>query len=202
MPRKTGLTRPLTFALAAILASACAAAPAQSQSQTQSQAAPPPASQSVGGDTARPEPVRNRAAALEEIGADGIVTLRYWKIRKGSFPEFLAASQNGVWPYFEKIGSRVIGMWQVLPTPGEAEASADYHEVYLATRYASVEHWAATRDAVSLGGDGPDYEALQDALAIRRDLTIETRLTFLSGATGPMGPYFLPGTMETFEAVE
>lgn len=199
MPRKTGLTRPLIFALAAIIASACAAAPAQSQSQV---GATPPASQSVGGDTARPEPVRNQAAAVDEIGADGIVTLRYWKIRKGSFPEFLAASQNGVWPYFEKIGSRVIGMWQVLPTPGEAEASADYDEVYLATRYASVEHWAATRDAVSLGGDGPDYQALQDALAIRRDLTIETRLTFLSGATGPMAPYFLPGTMETFEAVE
>ncbi len=199
MPRKTGLTRPLIFAAAAIFASACAAAPAHPQSQVQ---ATPPASQSVGGDTARPEPVRNQAAALDEIGADGIVTLRYWKIRKGSFPEFLAASQNGVWPYFEKIGSRVIGMWQVQPTPGEAEASADYDEVYLATRYASVEHWAATRDAVSLGGDGPDYQALQDALAIRRDLTIETRLTFLSGATGPMGPYFLPGTMETFEAVE
>ena len=207
MPRKTGLTRPLIFALAAILASACAAAPAQSQSPSQSQSqaqsqATPTASQSVGGDTARPEPVRNQAAALDQIGADGIVTLRYWKIRKGSFPEFLAASENGVWPYFEKIGSRVIGMWQVLPTPGEAEASADYDEVYLATRYASVEHWAATRDAVSLGGDGPDYQALQDALAIRRDLTIETRLTFLSGATGPMGPYFLPGTMEAFEAVE
>jgi hypothetical protein len=34
-------------------------------------------------------------------------TLRYFRIRKGSFDQFLKASVEGVWPYFEKIGSRV-----------------------------------------------------------------------------------------------
>lgn len=195
MPRDFDSGRRILFAIAAILLAGCGSTNAVAQSTT-------PPSQSVGGDSMRAEPVRNRATDPAQIGAEGIVTLRYWKIRKGTFPQFLAASEQGVWPYFEKIGSRVIGMWQVLPAPGEEEASPDYDEVYLATRYASVEHWAATRDAVSLGGDGPDYQALQDALAVRRDLTIETSLTFLNGATGPMGPYFLPGTQETFQTVD
>lgn len=139
-------------------------------------------------------PVRNLAA---QPGQD-IVTLRYFRIKKGAFPQFLEASQTGVWPFFEKIGSRVLGMWLVIPRPGDAEASPDYDEVYLSTRYASVEHWAATRDAAAMGGDGPDYAALQAALAVRQSLTLETRLTFLQGATGPLPPVFLPGTGETF----
>ncbi len=183
------------FALAALGLAGCATPVSAQEGQ-------PAATQSV---TTAPEaagPVRNLAADPSMIGGEGVVTLRYWKIQKGQFPEFLAASQRGVWPYFEKIGARVIGMWQVTPAPGENEASADYDEVYLATRYASAEHWAATRDAARMGGNGPDYVALQDALAVRRALTLETRLTFLSGANGPMGPYFLPGTMESFQQAE
>jgi hypothetical protein len=139
-------------------------------------------------------PVRNFAAQPGEE----IVTIRYWKIKKGGFPQFLEASQTGVWPFFEKIGARVVGMWQVIPGPNQAEAPPDYDEVYLTTRYASLEHWAATRDAATLGGDGPDYAAMQAALAVRQSLTIETKVTFLKGATGPLGPVFLPGTGERF----
>jgi hypothetical protein len=139
-------------------------------------------------------PVRNLAAQPGEE----IVTIRYWKIRKGSFPQFLEASQKGVWPFFEKIGARIVGMWQVIPAPNGTPGSPDYDEVYLTTRYASVEHWAATRDAAAMGGDGADYAALQAALAVRRSLTIETRVTFMKGATGPLGPVFLPGTGEKF----
>ena len=39
-----------------------------------------------------------------------IITLRYFRIKKGTFDQFLKASVEGVWPYFEKLGSRVIGM--------------------------------------------------------------------------------------------
>jgi len=145
-------------------------------------------------------PVRNLASQPGEE----IVTIRYFKIRKGSFPQFLEASQTGVWPFFEKIGARILGMWQVIPAPDgppdSSNSSPDYDEVYLSTRYASLEHWAATRDAAALGGDGPDYAALQAALAVRRSLTIETRVTFLKGATGPLGPVFMPGTGEKFVA--
>jgi hypothetical protein len=139
-------------------------------------------------------PVRNQAA----LKGEEIVTIRYFKIRKGSFPQFLAASQNGVWPYFEKIGARILGMWQVIPDPEGAGVAADYDEAYLVTRYASLEHWAATRNAASLGGDGPDYAALQAALATRQSLTLETKVTYLKGAVGPLGPIFLPPTGEKF----
>lgn len=139
-------------------------------------------------------PVRN----LSPQPGQDITTIRYWKIKKGTFPQFLKASQEGVWPYFEKIGARIVGMWQVIPPPGGKEASPDYDEVYLTTRYASVEHWAATRDAASLGGDGPDYAALQAALAVRQSLTIETKLTFLQGVVGPLAPVYMPGTGEKF----
>lgn len=141
-------------------------------------------------------PVRN----LSPQAGQEITTIRYWKIKKGTFPQFLKASQDGVWPYFEKIGARIVGMWQVIPPPNGQEASPDYDEVYLTTRYASLAHWAATRDAAALGGDGPDYAALQAALSIRQSLTIETRLTFLQGVVGPLGPVYMPGTGETFVA--
>ncbi len=141
-----------------------------------------------------------------------ITTMRHWKIKKGGYSQFLKASQEGVWPYFEKIGARVVGMWQVMNvTPDDsagglansgyqvsADNNKDYDEVVLVTRYASLDHWQATRNAVSLGGNGPDFEALIQALAVRNELTIETDLTFLEGFNGPNGPYYLPGTDEQF----
>jgi hypothetical protein len=139
-------------------------------------------------------PVRNLAPQPGEE----ITTIRYWKIKKGAYPQFLEASQKGIWPFFEKIGARIVGMWLVIPGPNQQPASPDYDEVYLTTRYASLEHWAASRDAAALGGDGPDYAALQAALAVRQSLTIETKLTFLKGVVGPLPPVFMPGTGEKF----
>ena len=139
-------------------------------------------------------PVRN----LTPQPGEEITTIRYWKIKKGGYPQFLEASQKGIWPFFEKIGARIVGMWLVIPGPNQQPASSDYDEVYLTTRYASLEHWAASRDAAALGGDGPDYAALQAALAVRQSLTIETRVTFMRGAVGPLPPVFMPGTGEKF----
>ena len=139
-----------------------------------------------------PVAVRNDVAQPGEA----IVTLRYFKIRKGSFPEFLQASQEGVWPFFEKIGSRVIGMWQVLHPDGIETAARDnpgYDEVWLMTRYASVEHWRATRDMAKLGGNGPDYQKARAALSLRQSLTLESNVQFLQGSTWQSPPQFLPG---------
>jgi hypothetical protein len=138
-----------------------------------------------------PHAVRNDIAQSGEE----IVTLRYFKIKKGSFDQFLKSSAEGVWPYFEKIGSRIVGMWQVIPAEGVEGApklSPDFDEVYLMTRYASLEHWAATRDAESMGGNGPDWEKCRQALAVRNSLTLATHVTFLKGHAGG-GPYFMPG---------
>src|SRR5258708_25348184 len=74
----------------------------------------------------KPVAVRNQAA----LPADEIATIRYFRIKKGSFDQFLKASIEGVWPYFEKIGSRPIGMWEVIQpssVEGRAEASLAYY---------------------------------------------------------------------------
>lgn len=135
-----------------------------------------------------PRPVRNNVAQP----SDEIVTIRYFKIKKGTFDQFLKASQEDVWPFFDKIGARVIGMWKVMPVEG-AKDNPEYDEVYLSTRYASMEHWRATRDMAKLGGNGPDYVKCQQGLAIRDSLTIETHVIFLKGAMKGDLPRFMPG---------
>lgn len=153
--------------------------------------------------TERRLPVRNDVAQPGEE----IVALRYFRIRKGNFPEFLKVSREGVWPYFEKLGCRVIGMWQVVDPEELADvrqptASDEYDEVYLATRYVSPEHWRATRDTVKHGGNGPDWLNCRAALARRGELTLKTELTFLKGTMAPNGPYFMPGLDERYEFIE
>ena len=143
-------------------------------------------------------PVRNDVPQR----GDEVLTLRYFRIKKGSFPEFLKASQEGVWPYFEKLGARVVGMWKVIhPEVSTDKESPDYDEVWLMTRYASVEHWAASREPQKHGGNGPDWDACAAALEVRRALTLETRVQFLQGSTWESPPIFLPGLDEQFEPV-
>ena len=145
-----------------------------------------------------PRPVRNDVAQPGEE----VVTLRYFRIKKGTFAQFLKASVEGVWPYFEKLGSRVIGMWQVV-TPegidGAPSASKDYDEVYLSTRYAGIEHWKASRDTVQHGGNGPDWVKCKAALDLRQSLTISSHVIFLKGIMAPGGPYFMPGLNEAYD---
>lgn len=150
-------------------------------------------------ESTAPKPVRNDVAQAGEE----IATLRYFKIKKGSYPEFLKASQEGVWPYFEKIGSRVVGMWKVIHPPVEGVAdSTDYDEVYLMTRYASVAHWEASREPQKHGGNGPDWDTCKKALDLRASLTLETHVTFLQGDTRNSPPMFLPGLDEKFERID
>ena len=145
-----------------------------------------------------PRPVRNDVAQPGEE----IVTLRYFRIRKGTFDQFLKASREGVSPYFEKLGSRVIGMWQVISPAGVEGAtpvSGEYDEVYLSTRYASVDHWKASRETVRHGGNGPDWIKCKAALDLRQSLTISSHVVFLKGSMAPGGPYFMPGLNESYE---
>jgi len=145
-----------------------------------------------------PRPVRNDVAQRGEE----IVTLRYFRIKKGTFDQFLKASREGVWPYFEKLGSRVIGMWQVISpagVEGATPASGEYDEVYLSTRYASIDHWKASRDTVQHGGNGPDWVKCKAALDLRASLTISSHVIFLKGSMAPGGPYFMPGLNESYE---
>jgi hypothetical protein len=172
---------------------------AQSQERPQSQQQPFRGGLNPVRDADRPHPVRNDVAQPGEE----IVTLRYFKIKKGSFDEFLKVSVEGVWPYFEKLGSRVIGMWKVITPAGVDGApqteNKDFDEVYLSTRYASVEHWKASRDGVLHGGNGPDWLKCKAALDRRTALTISSNVIFLKGSMAPGGPYFMPGLNENYE---
>jgi len=149
-------------------------------------------------DTAKPRAVRNDVPQR----SDEIVTLRYFRIKKGSFDQFLKASQEDVWPYFDKIGARVIGMWKVIQAEGvegQSKPSPDYDEVYLSTRYASLDHWKATRNPTALGGNGPDWEKCQRGLAIRQAVTISSYVIFLKGAMAANPPLYMPGLKEEYE---
>lgn len=146
-----------------------------------------------------PIPVRNDVA---QAGRE-VVTIRYWKIKKGYFADFYKASEEGVWPYFEKIGARVIGQWQVIhPEADTREESAEYDEVILMTRYASYAHWQATRQPATLGGNGPDYDKMREAIAFRRTLSLETKLTFMEGYMYHSPPKFTPGLKEQYTLVD
>ena len=143
-------------------------------------------------DSSKPIAVRNDVA---QAGQE-VVTLRYFRIKKGAFPQFLKASQEDVWPYFEKIGARVIGMWKVVEpegVEGASKVSNDYDEVYLSTRYVSLDHWKATRDPTALGGNGPDWQKCKHGLDLRQSLTISTNIIFLEGAMAGVTPYYMPG---------
>jgi hypothetical protein len=174
-----------------------------------------PAEGFVGG--ARTSEVTDALPVRHDVHRPGteIVTMRYFKIRPGTFDRFLAASVEGVWPFYEKLGARVVGMWRVTGRDGPpataaaaandnaaAGGEAGFDEVYLVTRYASVEHWEATRDPQRIGGNGPDWEACRRALEERRSLTLETRLLFLEGAMASNGPYFQPALPERYRRVD
>lgn len=122
-----------------------------------------------------------------------IAVLRYFKIRKGSYPEVLRLSREGVWPCYERAGVRIVGMWQgIYPgMPGETKkASAEYDEAYLLTRYASVAHWRATRNEVlSAYCSGSELTNMLTSLKQRTSLTLESSITVLSGTLANNGPY-------------
>ena len=158
------------------------------------------ASQQVELDDGDARPVRNGAA----VPGQELVTLRYWKVKKGCYDDFYQASQEGVWPYFNKIGARPVGQWKVIYPPPPAcdrKEHADYDEILMMTRYASYAHWEATRRAVELGGNGPDYGKMREAMALRRSLSQETWVQFLQGYMYDSPPVYLPGLEERYRLV-
>jgi len=197
--RLTSARLHLLFALLALVVLCAQAGEARSQDKPQAQQQPFRGGLNQVKDADRPHPVRNDVAQPGEE----IVTLRYFRIKKGTFDEFLRVSIEGVWPYFEKLGSRVIGMWKVITPTGidgaPSTENKDYDEVYLSTRYASLDHWKASRDAVQHGGNGPDWTKCKAALDRRNALTLSTNVIFLKGSMAPGGPYFMPGLNETYE---
>lgn len=137
--------------------------------------------------------------------APEIVALVHWKIAKGEAEAFIAAGQDKVWPYLEKVGARVVGRWRAVypPESGFPENPA-YDEVLEMVRYAGYEHWKAARpqEIAAMGGDGPDYDAYREALELQETLSSDRSVLFLQGYMYHSPPKFLPGLGERYRKSE
>ena len=127
-----------------------------------------------------------------------ILVLRHHQLRKGGHEKFYRISRDDYWPYFERLGARVVGQWKL-----HAPASADSDDVYRLVRYASFEHWEATRadraDAL-IAGNGPAWTKAQQALADRGSLQTGSKgAYFLQASPSPDGPLFMPALAERYE---
>ena len=80
-----------------------------------------------------PRPVRNQVA---QPGKE-VLVLRHQKLKKGEHQTFYEISRAGVWPWFEKIGARMVGQWRVIYPPPPAcdrKESPDFDEILMMTR--------------------------------------------------------------------
>jgi hypothetical protein len=143
-------------------------------------------------------------AVRNDVAQPGTETIElvYARIRKGAFDEILEATVDHVWPFEEKIGARPIGQWKVIypDEPSRTEESSDYDEMITMTRYASYDHYLATRpgQAVLIGGNGPDWQVWRDALAARGRLVTQTAVEFLQGFNHMSPPMYQPALRETY----
>ena len=146
-----------------------------------------------------PRPVRNE---VNRAGTE-VLVFRHQKLHKGGHEAYFRLSRDGVWPWFEKIGSRIVGQWRVIHPDGSPE-DPEYDHGYRLARYASYEHWKATRQGhVLLGGDGPDYQRNREALRARGHYSAGSDgAYFLEGVTASTTVYFMPALEESYEPAQ
>lgn len=92
---------------------------------------------------------------------------RWFWLQPQDWPEFVTLSEEGVWPYFESDGCRIVGLWRSTEPGPLARA-------LLITRYPSVAHWERTRlqsREAPAGADPRLYAAARDAGRRRAALT-------------------------------
>ena len=153
----------------------------------------------LGQEPEAPQPVRN------DVPREGteILVFRHQKLRKGGHEAYYRLSRWGVWPWFEKIGSRIVGQWKVIHPDGSRQ-DPDFDHGYRLARYASYEHWKATRSGhLLLGGNGPDYQRNREALQARSHYVAGTDgAHFLQGVTAATTVYFMPALDESYVSAE
>ena len=148
--------------------------------------------------SAKPIAVRNQPP---QAGRE-VLVLRHQQLKKGAHEDYYRASRAGVWPWYEKIGTRIVGQWLFNPDGG-APTTAD--DAYRLARYASFEHWRATRDPgnVSLGGNGGDQAKSLESGRERGDVQTGSKgAYFLQGEYADTRPLYMPGVSESYERVD
>jgi hypothetical protein len=153
-----------------------------------------------GGQTAQPAaqrvPVRNDVARPR----DEILVLRNHELRPGGHEPFYQFSRDRAWPFGMRIGVRVVGQWKVVHPEGTG--TPKYDDVYRLARYASFEHWQATRESTSrsIGGNGPGSDERIGGFTDRGTLQTGSKgAYFLQGRMAPGGPYYMPGLNEQYD---
>jgi hypothetical protein len=111
-----------------------------------------------------------------------IVVQRSFIIERGSLAEFERLSREGIWPYLEARGCKIVGFFTNL----HGGAS---NEVVLHTAYASMAHWESTREDAPLPEAASDearalHGAYVGALRERRKLTVVSSTRVFQLATG------------------
>lgn len=152
-----------------------------------------------GAGQATPVAVRNQTP---QAGRE-VLVLRHQQLKKGAHDDYYQASREGVWPWYEKIGTRIVGQWLVVDPAGGAPTEFD--EAYRLARYASFEHWRATRDQsnAALGGNGPDREKSLESGRERAGVQTGSKgAYFLQGEYADTRPLFMPGLPEKYERAD
>ncbi len=101
-----------------------------------------------------------------------IVVQRSFTVTRGSVAEFERLSREGIWPYMEARGCKIVGLFTNLHG-GQSD------EIVLNTAYASMAHWESTRDDAPLPENASEeaqtlHGAYLAALKERRQLTVVT----------------------------
>lgn len=160
----------------------------------------------AGSLVAQPVPVRND---VPRVGQQEVIMMRHAFLEEGQYDYWKQESVNGVWPWFARLGARIIGDFEIIYPLGEDE-SPGQDEALRFARYASYEHWQATRratadnptgGAIVLAGSGGLSEGSSTGLRNRGTVAEGSKeAVFLQGYMAETRPIFMPGTGETFAA--
>lgn len=85
----------------------------------------------AGGQAAAARPIRND---VPRPGAE-VLVLRHQQLRKGAHEAYYQSSLEGVRPWYERLGTRIVGQWVVVPPAGGSAPAFD--DAYRLARYAS-----------------------------------------------------------------
>ena len=109
-----------------------------------------------------------------------VVVERTFTVERGSVREFERLSREGIWPYMEARGCKILGLYTVMhggPTD----------EVILYTAYDSMAHWESTRLNLEPPGDDVKLKDLQKAALKagqdRQKLTVRSSTRVLNPIT-------------------
>jgi hypothetical protein len=133
-----------------------------------------------------------------------VLVLRHQELKRGAHEDYYRSSLAGVWPWYEQIGTRIVGQWLVVERDG-ALVNTPVEDAYRLARYASFEHWRATRDNANaqLGGNGPSREASTQSGRDRAGVQTGSKgAYFLQGENAPTRPLYMPGLAERYERID